>query len=176
MVFNSTYKGCVHNFPLEKESLLFPASVIFLIQNWVNRGILTTDKDERYKVRPKYDFLSLWHIKNEGCEYGFKGSKSVDRATERTHSSSVQRQAIHRTRGAGILTLKDLRCPPDFGLERVELAQASEKGFFKTAIFSCRPRTQKGRLAENKERFLTGKKIDGGWRGLIWVLFAINLK
>lgn len=88
MVFNSTYKGCVHNFPLEKESLLFPASVIFLIQNWVNRGILTTDQDERYKVRPKYDFLSLWHIKNEGCEYGFKGSKSGDRATERTHSSS----------------------------------------------------------------------------------------
>lgn len=74
-----------------------------------------------------------------------KGANQLtERLREHTHhltQHTQQRQAIHRTRGAGILTLKDLRCPPDFGLERVELAQASVKGFFKTAIFSCRPRT-----------------------------------
>lgn len=47
---------------------------------------------------------------------------------------------------------------------------------FYTIICSCRPRTSRERLADNQERFLTGKKTDDGWRGLIWIFFAINLK
>lgn len=74
-----------------------------------------------------------------------------------------------------MLTLKDLWCLLDFGLERVQLAQASEKGVFYTIICSCRPRTSGERLADNQENFLTGKKIHDVWRGLIWI-FAINLK
>lgn len=74
-----------------------------------------------------------------------------------------------------MLTLKDLRCLLDFGLERVQLAQVPEKGDFYTIICSCRPRTSRERLADNQEKFLTGKKTDDGWRGLIWI-FAINLK
>lgn len=79
-----------------------------------------------------------------------------------------------------MLILKDLWYLLDFGLERVELAQASEKGvdfFFilYTIICSCRPRTSRELLADNQVRFLTGKKTDDGWRGLIWIFFAINL-
>lgn len=100
---------------------------------------------------------------------------------ERTHSSSVERQAIHRSSRTGMLTLKDLWYLLDFGLERVELAQASEKGvdffffFLYTIICSCLPRTSRELLLDNQVRFSTGKKTDDGWRGLIWILFAINL-
>jgi len=47
---------------------------------------------------------------------------------------------------------------------------------FYTIICSCPPRTSRERLADNEERFLTGKKTDDVWRGLMWTFFATNLK
>jgi len=43
-----------------------------------------------------------------------------------------------------MFTLKDLWCLLDFGLERVELAQASEKGFF-IPLFVLVPQGHQGK-------------------------------